>query len=86
MDHNQGGNVASVEIDLKPHKEAGKWLICDPQMQAKASFHLPLLGSGTRTPIIIDWHASTLISQEGRLPIVIRTVMLAKLASHGHGG
>ena len=33
MDHNQGGNVASVEVDLKPHKEAGQWLLCDPQMQ-----------------------------------------------------
>jgi len=33
MDHNQGGNVASVEVDLKPHKEAGQSLLCDPQMQ-----------------------------------------------------
>ena len=28
-------------------------------------------GGHTRTHIIIDWHASTVTSQEGRLPIVI---------------
>ena len=35
MDHNQGGNVASVEVDLRPHKEAGQSLLCDPQMQER---------------------------------------------------
>ena len=35
MDDNQGGNVASVEVDLRPHKEAGQSLLCDPQMQER---------------------------------------------------
>ncbi len=35
IDHNQGGNVASVEVDLKRHKEAGQSLLCDPKMQER---------------------------------------------------
>ena len=35
IDHNQGGNVASVELGFKWHKKTGQSLLCDPQMQER---------------------------------------------------